>query len=387
MNKSNSKKQAMRKMIKFILPAAVVVFSTSCGEPSGDENSDLSQLQAEKARFKDSVAFISAKIEAIDTAKKKSYPKVTLHAVEPTFFEHYFSAQGYLESEKNVILTPEAGGLVRSLGVSEGENIAKDHVVASFDSEIVNSNINELEEQLKLAKYNFDKQQKLYEQGVGTEFNLKQAEGQYNGLQKTLQTLRTQKGKSTLVAPFSGYVEEVFPTVGEMVGPGMPVARLINLDEVYVAAEISEVYLGKLNLNNQASVSFSALDEVVDSLTISQIGKYVNPANRTLKVKVKLPKNEKFIPNLVATIRIRDYSKDSSMIVPSSSISQDSKGNDIVFVAEGGPNLYTVKQVGIETGYTYKGMTEIKRGLAFGANVIDQGSQSVYDGLEVERLK
>jgi RND family efflux transporter MFP subunit len=385
MNKSNSKIKAMKKTLKFVLPIAVLVIAAACAPTQ--ENAELVQLEADKDRFKDSITAINAKIEALDTVNKKNFPKVTFHETAPTKFEHYFSVQGYVESARNILLTPEVGGLVRSIDVKEGQTVGKGMKIASFDAAIVSSNINELEEQLKLAQYNFDKQKRLFDQGVGNEFNLKQAEGQLNGLDKTMKTLETQRGKSTLTAPFSGYIEEIMPTVGEMSGPGMPVARLINMDEVYVSADISEIYLGRLNAQNQASVSFPALKMEVDSLLVNPIGKYINPANRTLQVKVNLPKNEKFIPNLVATITIRDYVKENALVVPSSSISQDSRGNDIVFVGVAGSENYKVKQIIVKTGLTYKGMTEILEGLDPQSKVINQGSQSVYDGLEVEELK
>jgi hypothetical protein len=46
-----------------------------------------------------------------------------------------------------------------------------------------------------------------------------------------------------------------------------------------------------------------------------------------------------------------------------------------------------VRSTPVETGITYKGMTEILGGLPKETQVIDKGSQSVFDGLEVEELK
>ena len=77
----------------------------------------------------------------------------------------------------------------------------------------------ELEEQRDLAKYMYDKQQSLYDKGVGTELALKQAEGQFRTLEQTIKSLKTQQGKFVVKAPFDGYVEQVFPVQGEMARP------------------------------------------------------------------------------------------------------------------------------------------------------------------------
>ena len=385
MNKSTLKLGNM-KYIKF---SALIILSLSLIEAcdnSSNENATLVQLKADKSRFQDSIKQIDLRIKKLDTVKRVIYPKVTLFETATAQFEHYFAAQGYVESDQNVLLIPEVGGVVKALNVEEGQIVNKGQVIASFDAALIASNINELEEQLTLAEYNFNKQKSLYDQGVASEFNVKQAEGQYKTLQKTLETLRTQAGKSTLVAPFTGYIEDLIPVVGELSPPGVPVARLISLEKVHVAADISEFYLSRLNTENSASVSFSALDVVVDNLKISSIGRFVNPTNRTLKIRVNLPRNDQFIPNLVATIRIRDYVKDSAIVVPSSAITQDSKGRDIVFVGQKEDKHFLVKSMAVEPGMTYGGFTEIKSGLSVGMNVINQGSQSVYDGLAVEEL-
>lgn len=375
-----------KNSLAVLLYTASLTLVVACGSGPSPADNSIDRLKAEKSKFQDSIRMIEAQIMALDTSDNMVYPKVTLFETTPLNFEHYFSVQGHLESEQNVLLIPEVGGIVKSLNVKEGELVKKGQIIATFDASMVAANIKELEEQIELASYNFNKQKSLFDQGVGTEFNLKQAEAQLNTLLKTKQTLNTQAGKSNLIAPFEGYIEELIPVVGEMSMPGMPVARLINLDNVYVTADISEVYLSKMKKDNFASVSFSALNMTVDSLSVSNVGKFVNPANRTIKVRVKLPQNNKFIPNLVATLRIRDYMRDSAIAVPSSTITQNAEGSEIVFTATSSGDHFVVSSAPVKTGMTYNGMTEIIEGLNAGDQVIVKGSQSVFDGLEVEEL-
>lgn len=375
-----------KNSLAVLLYTASLTLVVACGSGPSPADNSIDRLKAEKSKFQDSIRMIEAQIMALDTSDNMVYPKVTLFETTPLNFEHYFSVQGHLESEQNVLLIPEVGGIVKSLNVKEGELVKKGQIIATFDASMVAANIKELEEQIELASYNFNKQKSLFDQGVGSEFNLKQAEAQLNTLLKTKQTLNTQAGKSNLIAPFEGYIEELIPVVGEMSMPGMPVARLINLDNVYVTADISEVYLSKMKKDNFASVSFSALNMTVDSLSVSNVGKFVNPANRTIKVRVKLPQNNKFIPNLVATLRIRDYMRDSAIAVPSSTITQNAEGSEIVFTAASSGDHFVVSSAPVKTGMTYNGMTEIIEGLNAGDQVIVKGSQSVFDGLEVEEL-
>lgn len=312
-------------------------------------------------------------------------PKVTVAIAKKMLFEHYFEIQGNIEAAKNAILLPEAGGIIRSINVQEGQMISAGQTIATFDSEVIASNMKELEEQLDLAKYMFDKQKSLYDQGVGTELALKQAEGQYLSLEKTMSTLKTQKGKFILSAPFAGYVEEIFPVVGEMAGPASPIIRLINLDKVSVKADISESYLSKINESNKADVYFPALDSKNENLTIKRVGKFINPINRTLTIEVEIPNpTSKHVPNLTAVLHIRDYLDSNAVVIPSNVILESSKGKPYVKI------INTKNQVeirNITTKMSYQGNTEIIAGLNDGDVVIADGKGSVVEGQTVEISK
>ena len=124
-------------------------------------------------------------------------------------------------------MIPEVGGLISEISVREGDQILKGSIIARINSDVVSSNMKELEEQRDLAKYMYDKQQSLYDKGVGTELALKQAEGQFRTIEQTIKSLKTQQGKFIVKAPFDGYVEQVFPVQGEMASPASPIIRLI----------------------------------------------------------------------------------------------------------------------------------------------------------------
>ncbi len=366
-----------------LLPFAFAsLFITSCGE----EQSSLDQLLAKQATIEGEIKAKRAELKTleeeiikIDTTSKDdiNYPRVSVVDLKTQAFNHFFEIQGSLEAEKNVMVVPEAGGLIKTLPVKEGQYISKGQTIASFDSQIIASNIKELEEQLELAKYMYEKQQSLMDQGVGTEINFKQAEGQYKSLQKTLSTLKTQKGKFVLKAPFSGYVEKVFPVVGEMAGPSSPIIQLIDLSNLKATANISEVYLKKLNGNSLVNVFFPALDIELKDLPVKRIGKFVNPVNRTVMMEVNIPKAEgNMVPNLMTVMNVRDYRNEKAIVVPSSVILKDANQESYVYVLKGD----RVAQTKIKVGQSYKGKSEVLSGLTDGDQVIDKGARKLVDG-------
>ena len=230
----------------------IAVFSSIAISCSGEKNS-LNQLKKEKeslltklAEVNSKLAEVEQKIKELDTSLVKELPKVSTIETSLSPFEHYFEVQGAVTANKNVMVLPEVGGIIRSIKVDEGQFITQGQVIATFDSDVIVSNEKELEEQLKVAEYMYEKQKTLFEKGVGTELALKQAEGQYLTLKQTLQTIKTQQGKFVLKAPFSGYVEKVFPVVGQLAGPSTPIIQLVDLSDMKITADISESYLGNI---------------------------------------------------------------------------------------------------------------------------------------------
>jgi multidrug resistance efflux pump len=173
------------------------------------------------------LALPSCAPEEESTKDEKSFrPNVQVeNAVSADSFSHWITLQASVEARKNVVLNAEMGGIIRSINVDKGQYVTRGKVLAVIDSDIMSQNISELQSGIELAEYNRDKQRKLFAQNIGTEFDLKQAESQVEQLYRKLATLRTQAGKSVIVAPFDGYVEDIGSYVGELAAPQIPLIR------------------------------------------------------------------------------------------------------------------------------------------------------------------
>ena len=189
-----------------------------------------------------------------------------------------------------------------------------------------------------------------------------------------------QKSKFSLYAPFSGYVDKIFVSVGQVGGPASPVLRLISLNHMYVAANVSENHLSRINKGQFVIIDLPALNEKIEDLKIKRIGKQIDPVNRTISVEVSIPSKEKVIPNLMAVMNICDYKDTSSIIIPTSVLLENTRGKQIVKTIEN--NLVIVKEV--KTGYQYNNETQIISGLNPGDVIITNGKGSVIEGQKVK---
>jgi len=371
----------MKKYTVILTVLSVSLFQ-SCGEPAegmeklkGERKTIVTELSTLQTRLDE----LDEKIAELDTTTIEEAKKVSAITINEEVFEHYFEIQGSVKADKNVIVVPEVGGLISEISVHEGDQILKGSIIARINSDVVSSNMKELEEQRDLAKYMYDKQQSLFDKGVGTELALKQAEGQFRTLEQTIKSLQTQKGKFVVRAPFDGYVEQVFPVQGEMAGPASPIIRLIALGKMSVKADISESYLRGINMNSSAQLRFPSLGlEPIIGLKLTRIGKFVNPVNRTITVEIDVPKKvEGVVPNLMSVLRIRDYVDSSALAVPTSVIRKDVEVPS-VYIIKNGKAIRTEVVLGRSSG----DYTVIESGISNGDQLVDKGLRGLKKDIE-----
>jgi len=256
----------------------------------------------------------------------------------------------------------------------------------TLDSDIISNSLEEVKGQLELAQVLYQKRKKLWDQNIGSEIEFLQAKNSYESLDARARSLQAQFELSQVRAPFSGYVDEVAVKEGEMAAPGMPVLRLIALDDVYLKGDVSERYLRQVQKGTPVEVYFESLDRRSNS-QIDEVSRFIKAENRTFSVRMDLENKDGMLkPNLLAEVRIRDYAAEKAITLPSRVILQSPDGRDFVYLFEAMANgRGKVRRQFIETGVSYEGRTEVLSGLESGLQVIDKGARSVKEGQRVEQ--
>lgn len=376
-------------MKKFTIAAIALATLVGCDAPK--DSTPIGQLKQKKDSLKEVYADISkqmaeldAQIALMDTSTEARLPLVTTSGIEIKGFEHYFMVQGAVEADKNALVYPEAMGEIVAINVSEGQKVNKGDVILRLDAKMIQSQIKEVETSYDFVKEMFEKQEKLWNQKIGSEMQYLEAKSNKEGLEQRLKTLKAQLDLYVVRAPFSGTVDEIVPKVGEAAAPQMPVARIVNLNDVYIKSDVSENYLASVKKGTDAKVYFSSLDKSFMT-KVNRSGDFINANNRTFKVRFDLDNSSgELIPNMLADIHILDYALDTAIVIPSKIIQEDRKSNEYIYVLDRSSGANTVKKVVIKTGMSYKGETVILEGLTGKEQYIDQGARSVQDGDIVE---
>ncbi len=369
----------MKNILLFFVAISIMV---SCGKET--KNSSLDELNTKKLTIVSKIDSLNKELKILDQEILKLDESVKLHLVtvlpvKNDVFKHFIEIQGLVQADKNIEIKPELGGVVRSIYVKEGQKVYAGQTLAQLDDSSIRNNISELDTQLTLAKTTFERQERLWKQKIGSEMQYLQAKAQKESLENNLATLGTQARKMKIIAPFSGIVDEIFPKNGELTSPQTPVIRLINLDKVYVEADVTETYLTVVKNGTEASMYFPSIDKRIDS-KITQISNYINPDNRSFKVKINVPNKDKLIkPNLLADLKILDF-KSEGLIIPSTLVQQDQKGNNYVYTLENKNNEKVVVKKLISVENEYKNEIFVRDGLVATDTLVNAGARLVKAG-------
>lgn len=373
---------------KILILAAIPVLIASCGGDSeSTEDNNLNDLIAERDSLKSRLTEVNEEIAALDTTARSFQPNVSAEYVQIKDFYHKIEVQGSVETDQNAMINAEASGTIRRVHVKEGDEVRQGQPLVTIDAAVLSSQIQELETQLELATYMYDKQKKLMEEGVGTEIEFEQAKAQKNSLEKSIQTMRSQQGKSVVRAPFSGVVDEVMVSIGELASPGIPLMRIVNNSDVKITASISENYLAKVYEGTNVELMFPSLNDTVIKSKITSRGNFIDPVNRTFRIRIDLEKNKLLLPNQLAKVQVTDFSRKDAIVVPLGSVLQDTHNNNYVYkLIKTKGEFFKVKKVYVNVVSRYDGeacveptetgaLTEKSRVVVDGAKGITEADQ------------
>ncbi|WP_242202951.1 efflux RND transporter periplasmic adaptor subunit [Aestuariivivens insulae] len=346
-----------------------------------------SELDATKQEITAQLKQLETKIKALDPQEK--IPLITTFKANETVFTHFVELQGNVNTKQNLVIYPEYAGTLTHVYVKEGQHVSKGQLLAKIDDGGLSQQLAQLEIQANLAKTTFERQERLWNQNIGSEIQYLQAKSSYEAQQKAVNHLKEQIAKTTVRAPFTGTIDDVITEQGSVVAPGQsPLFRIVNLQNMYVETDVPERYISDVTAGKEVIVNFPVLNKEVKA-KVRQAGSFINPANRTFKVEIAIGNTDKNIkPNLTAKLKINDYINEKAILIPQSIISENAEGEQYVYTIIGKTGeTATAKREIIETGKTQGDYIEVTSGLQHGVEIVDEGARSVKDGQQVKILK
>ncbi len=379
-------------MKQTILLMTMTAMLAACGGGNdkselGAKRAKLDQLKATYKSYADSIKAVEEWLAENDSTVRRNLATVTADTIRAGAFTHYVDVHGNVRADKAAALYSN-GGRVRRILVSAGDRVSAGQTLISIDNDMVVKQIQQAEAGLELARTAFEKQDRLWQQKIGSEMQYLQAKTQKEQAEAGLATLREQQRLTNITAPFAGTVDDIMVREGDMTTPMQAAARVVDLASVQLEADVPESYLRTIRSGTPVKVSFPSVAERFDG-SLAHVGQFIDPSNRTFKVTVRVPQGEGYMrPNLLSDISVQDQHFDSALVVRSRAVLQDVKGNNYIYVLDRTRNDEAKsRKVMVKRISEYKGFINIAPvdagALKGGEQIVDEGAKNVTDGLTV----
>ena len=305
------------------------------------------------------------------------------------------SKVGTVFSLKTIIVASFNRGLVEKTFLETGQAVKKGQIlthIGAIDSKLsLKEAKNFLAQQttnLVYTKKNWIRQSEFYKKGIINLAQFEQVQNQYQLAQiaeksANLQVRRAKinYNRSIIKAPISGIIDEKFFEVGEFVGSGEQVYRIIQNDKLQIEFAINENELQSFQIGQKGIIYFDAVAGKYQGV-VQKISPSANPQTKTFQVEIVLNNKEKKIhPGITARIELNITKDGEHILIPLAAIIESTKGR-LVFLNEN----KKAKEVFVSTGENFGNNVLVKSGLEIGDKLIIQGQQFLNNNDKINDL-
>jgi RND family efflux transporter MFP subunit len=310
---------------------------------------------------------------------------VPVQVVEPTAepLSTSLVADGIFLPIKEMFVISETAGRVLEVFKNKGEWVNEREIIAKVDDELLR---NELEAtQANLAKLRRDRErlENLIEGEAAPKNKIEDLELGILAAEAKEKGLKKQITNTSIKAPMTGTLGLRFIERGSVIGPGIQVGQMTNLERLFLMVKVTERDV--LNVQKGQSVRVTA--DVYPDQNIP--GKVTNIGLRAdnaftydVEIEVVNPKNAPLRAGMHAKALFTFEAKRQGLTLPRKTIAGSLQDPKIYVVRDSIATLRTVV-----LGGTYGDRVEVTSGLQAGEQVVLTGQLSLSDGVQVSIVR
>ena len=287
---------------------------------------------------------------------------------------------GTVAANEIVEIKAESDGIVQEINFTEGQRVAKGHLLVKLDESKSAATVAEGEANLKLSNANFERAKQLFQDKLISQQDFDQTASIFAVNQAALDLKRRQLADARIHAPFSGIVGARFISPGQVISRSTALTWLVDLDLVKVEVKVPEKYIDQLQIGQALEFRVAAFPEEKFRGEVYFVSPQVDEATRYALIKAKIPNAAgKLRGGMLAALQLTLQLRSAAIVIPDSSLM--SNGDKfLVFVVD---EKSTAQLQPIEVGIRLPGKVEVVKGLKAGDKVVVEGTQKLRPGASV----
>ena len=305
---------------------------------------------------------------------EKIEKEVIVKSIFKEEFQNKLRLSGFTEASRIVVIKAQVEGKVSSKFFEKGKPYKAGNQLILIDPEDKIAKLKEMEALLNQRKKEYEVAENLFNKGFRSEVKLSESRTNFEKALALYEKSQVELNNTKVIVPFDSLIEDSFVELGDYVKKGDPIAKIVDLDPIFISMNVTEKQINKLKENQIAEVFISGIKY---NGVINYISKVADLQTRNFRVQVKVENSKtSIVSGLSAEVKV-GMKKNQAFFIASSLISLDNQGIiGIKIIKNNKVNFIPIEILSdVGTGY----WVTLKKNNGEKILIITQGSEYVMD--------
>ncbi|WP_178114903.1 MULTISPECIES: efflux RND transporter periplasmic adaptor subunit [unclassified Pseudomonas] len=332
-----------------------------------------------------------AQISAMIAQAKQPLPAAVVTAMQVPFddWQPTVTAVGSIKAVRGVDVTTEAGGIVRSIGFTPGQEVAAQALLVQLNADSDIALLHSLEATADLAAIVLKRDRAQLAVNAVSQAQVDTDNADLKAKLAAAEQQRALVAQKTIRAPFAGRIGITAVNPGQYLNPGDKIATLQTFDPIYIDFNVPQTQLEAIAVGQKVSVTDDGLSNQTFTGRVSTIDTRFDPTTRNVTVEASVANPGKnLVPGMFARAVVDSGAVLRYLTVPQTAVTYNPYGTT-VFIAlssknDKGEDVLTAQQTFIKTGPTRGDQVAILSGVKEGDLLITSGQMKLKNGSPVQ---
>ena len=321
-----------------------------------------------------------------------------LHTIKPRGLVDVVRFTGTTQPVDQTIVKARVAGRLAEVLVREGDRVAKGQLLARFETNELQSRVNERQSALDAARADarwtardLGDKETLANRNIVSQSALDAARSTAENkasmvsvAEAQLEIAQRNLGDAQVKAPFDGVVGERIANQGESLPIDGKILALLDTSHVEVAAQMPAADVVRLKVDQPVTVSLEGFGDREFQGRITRISPTAQPGSRSIPVYVEITdRHDALRGGLFAMGSVVVAEKGHALAVPASGMRKDEQGDYVLTVENG---VLVRKPVGAVRTWSRGELVEVK-GLESGLTIVSAPLPGLKAGQSVKVLE
>ncbi len=310
----------------------------------------------------------------------RSYVPVEIAPARMETLANHLETNGIFLPAKEMFVISETQGRVLQVYKNKGEWVQEGDLIAKVDDELLTTELEATQANIAKLKKDRERLGNLIEGEAVAKNKIEDIELGLLAAEAKEKALKKQIANTSIKAPMTGTLSMRFIERGSVIGPGIQVSLITNLEKLFLMVKVTEHEVLNIRKGQLVNVIADVYPNRSISGKVTNIGlRADNAFNYDVEIEVPNPKDTPLRAGMHASARFTFDAKRRGLTVPRKAIAGSLQDAKVFVVADSTATLRRISLGGI-----YGDRVEVHSGLKEGDNVVVAGQLNLSDGTHVK---